>query len=156
LPNVDFRKLVVFAGSSMPEDDKKILTLINRVREETPRQGTSQDLAWRYRPHPAPQHAVSDFADSFPDFEFTNHISLTDKIRWPSLDTSAVELAITNRRFNSNFAWAAIKDLITICQVTTQLITHCLCRRWRNDSKTIRAWCSNSLTDKLSMCIKQS
>jgi hypothetical protein len=112
LPRVESRRLVIFAGSSMPEDDEKILGLIDQVRAETSTQVDNQNLAWRYRPHPAPQHTIGNFADSFPGFEFTNHTNKTGEIRWPSLDASAIELANTR---------------VAICMPTSYLLEALAC-----------------------------
>ena len=112
LPKVESRRLVIFAGSSMPEDDEKILKLIDQVKVGTLTHGANQNLAWRYRPHPAPQHTISNFADSFPSFEFTNHFNLTGEIQWPSLDASAVELANTR---------------VAICMPTSYLLEALAC-----------------------------
>lgn len=112
LPKVKSRKLVIFAGSSMPEDDEKILRLIDQVKTGTSTQRADQNLVWRYRPHPAPQHTISNFADSFPSFEFTNLVNVSGEILWPSLDASAVELANTR---------------VAICMPTSYLLEAIAC-----------------------------
>ena len=93
--NVEVRKIVLFAGSSMPEDDEKIVRLIDEVRSQRVKIAESEELIWRYRPHPVPQYEVSDFQDQFPEFDFTNNRSSNNEIVWPSLEDSVVELANT-------------------------------------------------------------
>jgi hypothetical protein len=109
LPRVETRKLVVFAGSSMPEDDENVLRLIDQVREDVSVQGSTKDLGWRYRPHPVPQHAIRSFAESFPKIEFT---SFTGENQWPNLGDSVVELANTR---------------VAICMPTSYLLEALVC-----------------------------
>lgn len=92
---VDSRKIILFAGSSMPEDDEKIVRLIDEVRSQRVNVAESDELTWRYRPHPVPQYEVSDFQDQFPGFDFTNNRSNKNEMAWPSLQDSVVELANT-------------------------------------------------------------
>ena len=92
---IEDRKIILFAGSSMPEDDEKIVTLIDEVRVERKHVAEFDEFTWRYRPHPVPQYAVSDFQDLFPSFDFTNNRSSSAEIAWPSLQDSVVELANT-------------------------------------------------------------
>jgi hypothetical protein len=112
LPKVNLRRLIIFAGSSMPEDDENILKLMDQVRADTYSQTSSQHLSWRYRPHPVPQHRVSSFVDSFPNIEFTNRSNQIGENRWPDLSDSVVELANTR---------------VAICMPTSYLLEALVC-----------------------------
>jgi hypothetical protein len=112
LPAVGSRRLIIFAGSSMPEDDETVLSLIDQVREESSVQEVANQLCWRYRPHPVPQHTTDNFATSFPNIEFTNQRNETDEIRWPSMSDAVVELANTR---------------VAICMPTSYLLEALVC-----------------------------
>lgn len=112
LPVFESRSQIIFAGSSMPEDDARILMLMDQVRIEISIRGSNQSLTWRYRPHPAPQHKVNVYAQTFPNFEFTNRTSINSEIQWPSLYDSAVELANTR---------------VAICMPTSYLLEALAC-----------------------------
>ena len=112
LPKVNSRRLIIFAGSSMPEDDENILRLMDQVRADSYMQTSSQILCWRYRPHPVPQHKVSSFVDSFPKIEFTNRSDHVGENRWPDLTDSVVELANTR---------------VAICMPTSYLLEALIC-----------------------------
>ena len=112
LPKVHFRRLIIFAGSSMPEDDEYILKLMDQVRADSDTRTSSQILSWRYRPHPVPQHRVSSFIDSFPKIEFTNRTSQVGENQWPDLVDSVVELANTR---------------VAICMPTSYLLEALVC-----------------------------
>jgi hypothetical protein len=92
---IEDRKIILFAGSSMPEDDEKIVTLIDEVRAQRKNVFEFDQFTWRYRPHPVPQYVVSDFQDLFPSFDFTDNRSNSAEIAWPSLQDSVTELANT-------------------------------------------------------------
>ena len=79
----------------MTEDDERIVRLIDEVRSQRVNIAESEELIWRYRPHPVPQYEVSDFQDQFPEFNFTNNRSSNNENVWPSLEDSVVELANT-------------------------------------------------------------
>jgi hypothetical protein len=112
LPKVNSRSLIIFAGSSMPEDDVNILTLMDQVRVDTFSRISSQHLSWRYRPHPVPQHSVSSLVNSYPNIEFTNQPIQIGKRRWPDLTDSVVELANTR---------------VAICMPTSYLLEALVC-----------------------------
>jgi hypothetical protein len=112
LPRVNSRRLIIFAGSSMPEEDEKILRLMDQVRVDSYMRTPSQILSWRYRPHPVPQHSVSSFVDSFPKIEFTNRSNQVGEKRWPDLADSVVELANTR---------------VAICMPTSYLLEALIC-----------------------------
>jgi hypothetical protein len=112
LPKVKSRRLIIFAGSSMPEGDENILRLMDQVRADSYTRTSSQLLSWRYRPHPVPQHRVSGFADSFPNIEFTNRSNQIGENRWPDLNNSVVELANTR---------------VAICMPTSYLLEALAC-----------------------------
>lgn len=112
LPKVNSRQLIIFAGSSMPEDDENILRLMDQVRADSCKRTSPQFLSWRYRPHPVPQHRVSNFVDSFPNIEFTNRSNQIGENRWPDLTDSVVELANTR---------------VAICMPTSYLLEALVC-----------------------------
>jgi hypothetical protein len=112
LPKVKTRRLIIFAGSSMPKDDENILRLMDQVRADTYWRTSSQHLSWRYRPHPAPQHSVSSFVESFPNIEFTNQPNHFGENRWPDLTDSVEELANTR---------------VAICMPTSYLLEALVC-----------------------------
>jgi len=112
LPQETPRSLILFAGSSMPEDDENILRIIDAVRVEKADEGNPEELYWRYRRHPAPQHTISNFESLFPNVEFTNRIKDARKIEWPSLQDSVTEL--TNTR-------------VAICMPTSYLLEALVC-----------------------------
>jgi len=112
LPAVGSRRLVIFAGSSMPEDDETLLTLIDQVREEALVPKVANQLGWRYRPHPVPQHTIDILATSFPNIEFTNQRNETSEIRWPSMNDAVVELGNTR---------------VAICMPTSYLLEALIC-----------------------------
>lgn len=112
LPKVNSRNLIIFAGSSMPEDDENILSLMDQVRLDTFSRISSQHLSWRYRPHPVPQHSVSSFVNSFPNIEFTNQPNQIGENRWPDLTDSVVELANTR---------------VAICMPTSYILEALVC-----------------------------
>jgi hypothetical protein len=95
LSKMEDRKIILFAGSSMPEDDEKIVALIDEVRVQRKNVVEFDEFTWRYRPHPVPQYVVSNFHELFPGFDFTNNRSSSAEIAWPSLQDSATELANT-------------------------------------------------------------
>jgi hypothetical protein len=112
LPKVNSRRLIIFAGSSMPEDDETILRLMDQVRADNYSQASSRQLSWRYRPHPVPQHSAPNFFDSFPNFEFTNRPNQIGGNRWPDLTDSVVELSNTR---------------VAICMPTSYILEALVC-----------------------------
>jgi hypothetical protein len=90
------RNIVLFAGSSMPEEDYRVLEVMKQVRSNlNPEIGS--ELIWKYRPHPFPQYKIdSSRITEFPFLGLAMQGNLnsndSEKHAWPKLDDSRDEL----------------------------------------------------------------